>query len=67
MVADANTAIKWLRKHIHANTKIIVWGHGLGSAVVSRIGINSKDVARKTNTANNVSAKQEGSLKFGIL
>ena len=49
MVADTNAAIKWLRKNIHPNTKIVVWGHGVGAAVAAKMGADfiSKGIRRR--------------------
>ena len=38
MVQDATSALNWLLKNIHPDTKVLVWGHSLGTGVACKLG-----------------------------
>lgn len=65
MVEDAEAVFKWLRNKIHPNTKIIIWGHEIGSAVGLRIGTNSKEEKSKDKSIGTIGATKEISEKSG--
>ena len=41
MNEDSDAAIEWLHKNIHPKSKIVVWGHEIGSTVCLRVGNKS--------------------------
>ena len=38
MAVDAKTSYYFLKKYIHPNSKVIVWGHSLGTGVTAKLG-----------------------------
>ena len=38
MVQDAISALNWLLKNVHPDTKVLVWGHSLGTGVACKLG-----------------------------
>ena len=38
MVEDSDAAMEWLQENIHPKSKIVVWGHEIGSMVCLRVG-----------------------------
>ena len=38
MSRDAVMSYRFLKKHIHPNSKVIIWGHSLGTGVATRLG-----------------------------
>ena len=58
MVEDAEAVFKWLRNKIHPNTKIIIWGHEIGSAVGLRVGTNLTEEKSTEKSIGTNGAKQ---------
>ena len=42
LVHDAKSAFLWLRKNIHPEGQIMIWGHSLGTGVACRLGWHLK-------------------------
>ena len=38
MAVDAKISYYFLKKYIHPNSKVIVWGHSLGTGVTAKLG-----------------------------
>jgi len=43
MAMDAEKSFEFLKKHAHPNSKIIVWGHSLGTGITTTLAYNLKE------------------------
>ena len=65
MVDDAEAVFKWLRNKIHPNTKIIIWGHEIGSTIGLRVGTNLHVERDANKSIGTNGAKTETNEKSG--
>ena len=78
MVEDAASSLFWLHDNIHPDTRIIIWGHSLGTGVTCRLGSNLKSSKRQPigyvleapfNSMDSITTllRESGSGWFGLI
>ena len=50
LVEDASSALGWLQQNIHTKTRIIVWGHSLGTGVACKLGSNLQNSFKRPSS-----------------